>query len=94
MFEITLKYSINDIYINILVKWCATWSDILCHNKCCFMVLFILFQDLSSFVTKGVKEIEHVMNVGNQNRAVGYVVDWIMPAFLPRCVCLQPNEHE
>ena len=29
-------------------------------------------QDLSSFVTKSVKEIEHVMNVGNQNRAVGW----------------------
>lgn len=26
--------------------------------------------DLSSFVTKNVKEIEHVMNVGNQSRAV------------------------
>ena len=25
-------------------------------------------------MTKSVKEIEHVMNVGNQNRAVGYVV--------------------
>ena len=24
-------------------------------------------------MTKSVKEIEHVMNVGNQNRAVGYV---------------------
>ena len=32
-----------------------------------------MFQDLSSFVTKSVKEIEHVMNVGNQNRSVGYV---------------------
>ena len=28
-------------------------------------------QDLSSFVTKSVKEIVHVMNVGNQNRSVG-----------------------
>uniref|UniRef100_A0A8C2YUR2 Kinesin-like protein n=1 Tax=Chinchilla lanigera TaxID=34839 RepID=A0A8C2YUR2_CHILA len=28
-------------------------------------------KDLSSFVTKSVKEIEHVMNVGNQNRSVG-----------------------
>ena len=33
----------------------------------------IYLQDLQSFVTKSVKEIEHVMNVGNQNRAVGYV---------------------
>ncbi len=32
--------------------------------------LFV-FQDLSSFVTKSGKEIEHVMNVGNQNRSVG-----------------------
>lgn len=31
----------------------------------------VYVKDLSSFVTKGVKEIEHVMNVGNQNRAVG-----------------------
>lgn len=28
-------------------------------------------KDLQSFVCKSVKEIEHVMNVGNQNRAVG-----------------------
>ena len=32
---------------------------------------FFLLQDLQSFVTISVKEIEHVMNVGNQNRAVG-----------------------
>eukprot|EP00112_Aurelia_sp_Birch-Aquarium-sp1_P008558 Seg1946.8 transcript_id=Seg1946.8/GoldUCD/mRNA.D3Y31 product="Kinesin-like protein KIF3B" protein_id=Seg1946.8/GoldUCD/D3Y31 len=31
----------------------------------------IYVKDLQSFVTKSVKEIEHVMNVGNQNRAVG-----------------------
>nr|XP_014353786.1 PREDICTED: kinesin-like protein KIF3B isoform X2 [Latimeria chalumnae] len=31
----------------------------------------IYVKDLSSFVTKSVKEIEHVMNVGNQNRSVG-----------------------
>ncbi|XP_041365855.1 kinesin-like protein KIF3B [Gigantopelta aegis] len=31
----------------------------------------VYVKDLSSFVTKSVKEIEHVMNVGNQNRAVG-----------------------
>lgn len=31
----------------------------------------VYVKDLSSFVTKGVKEIEHVMNVGNQNRSVG-----------------------
>lgn len=35
-----------------------------------WLYLFIL-QDLSSFIAKSVKEIEHVMNVGNQNRAVG-----------------------
>lgn len=31
----------------------------------------VYVKDLSSFVTKSAKEIEHVMNVGNQNRAVG-----------------------
>ena len=31
----------------------------------------ICSQDLISFVTKSVTEIEHVVNVGNQNRAVG-----------------------
>ncbi|XP_064600484.1 kinesin-like protein KIF3B isoform X2 [Liolophura sinensis] len=31
----------------------------------------VYVKDLSSFVTKSVKEIEHVMNVGNQNRVVG-----------------------
>ncbi|XP_041060310.1 kinesin-like protein KIF3B isoform X2 [Carcharodon carcharias] len=31
----------------------------------------VYVKDLSSFVTKNVKEIEHVMNVGNQNRSVG-----------------------
>ncbi|KAL1020799.1 hypothetical protein UPYG_G00004810 [Umbra pygmaea] len=31
----------------------------------------VYVKDLSSFVTKGVREIEHVMNVGNQNRSVG-----------------------
>lgn len=37
-----------------------------------FGFCFKISQDLQSFVTKSVKEIEHVMNVGNQNRAVGY----------------------
>ncbi|XP_032817298.2 kinesin-like protein KIF3B [Petromyzon marinus] len=31
----------------------------------------VYVKELSSFVTKSVKEIEHVMNVGGQNRAVG-----------------------
>lgn len=31
----------------------------------------VYVKDLQSFVCKSVKEIEHVMNVGNQNRAVG-----------------------
>ena len=31
----------------------------------------VYVKDLSSFVAKSVKEIEHVMNVGNKNRAVG-----------------------
>ncbi|KTG39858.1 hypothetical protein cypCar_00022510, partial [Cyprinus carpio] len=32
----------------------------------------VYIKDLSSFVTKNVKEIEHVMNVGNQTRSVGF----------------------
>lgn len=39
------------------------------HSKMLFVFCFL--QDLQSFVCKSVKEIEHVMNVGNQNRAVG-----------------------
>ena len=31
----------------------------------------VTVKDLSSFVVKSVKEIEHVMNVGNTNRATG-----------------------
>uniref|UniRef100_A0A3B4A980 Kinesin-like protein n=1 Tax=Periophthalmus magnuspinnatus TaxID=409849 RepID=A0A3B4A980_9GOBI len=31
----------------------------------------VYVKDLLSFVTKSVKELEHVMNVGNQNRSVG-----------------------
>lgn len=31
----------------------------------------VYVKDLSSFVTKSVKEIEHVMTVGNSNRSVG-----------------------
>uniref|UniRef100_A0AAY4DUI4 Kinesin-like protein n=1 Tax=Denticeps clupeoides TaxID=299321 RepID=A0AAY4DUI4_9TELE len=31
----------------------------------------VYVKDLSSFVTKSVREIEHVMNLGNQNRSVG-----------------------
>lgn len=31
----------------------------------------VYVKDLSSFVTKNTNEIEHVMNVGNQNRSVG-----------------------
>ena len=33
----------------------------------------VYVKDLSSFVAKSVKEIEHVMSVGNLNRPVGYV---------------------
>ena len=36
----------------------------------------VYVKDLSSFVAKSVREIEHVMSVGNQNRAVGLVC-WI-----------------
>ncbi|KAJ8355502.1 hypothetical protein SKAU_G00182960 [Synaphobranchus kaupii] len=32
----------------------------------------VYIKDLSSYVTKNVKEIEHVMNVGNQTRSVGF----------------------
>ena len=32
----------------------------------------IYIRDLSSLVTKNVKEIEHVMNVGNQTRSIGF----------------------
>ncbi|XP_051951696.1 kinesin-like protein KIF3C [Xyrauchen texanus] len=32
----------------------------------------VYIKDLSSYVTKNVKEIEHVMNVGNQARSVGF----------------------
>ncbi|XP_023682376.1 kinesin-like protein KIF3C [Paramormyrops kingsleyae] len=32
----------------------------------------VYIKDLSSFVTKNVKEIEHVMNVGNQTRSIGF----------------------
>jgi kinesin family member 3B len=31
----------------------------------------VYVKDLSSFVTKNIQEIEHVMNVGNKNRSVG-----------------------
>ena len=31
----------------------------------------VYVKDLSSFVAKSVKEIEHVMTVGNKNRSVG-----------------------
>ncbi len=37
----------------------------------------VYVKDLSSFVTKSVKEIEHVMNVGNQNRSVGYCLGYM-----------------
>ena len=36
-----------------------------------FVISGVYVKDLLSFVTKSVKEIEHVMNVGNQNRSVG-----------------------
>lgn len=34
-------------------------------------ILGVYVKDLLSFVTKSGKEIEHVMNVGNQIRSVG-----------------------
>ena len=38
-------------------------------------------QDLSSVVCKSIKELEHVTNVGNQNRAVGYVQPTILYSY-------------
>ncbi|KAL2082594.1 hypothetical protein ACEWY4_022412 [Coilia grayii] len=32
----------------------------------------VYIRDLSSFVTKNVKEIEHLMNLGNQTRSIGF----------------------
>jgi kinesin family protein 3/17 len=33
---------------------------------------YALFQDLSSFVVKSIPEMEHVMEIGNSNRTVGF----------------------
>lgn len=33
----------------------------------------VYVKDLTSFVTKSVEEIRHVMSVGRSNRSVGYV---------------------
>lgn len=38
-----------------------------------FLPAIYSFQDLSSFVTKSIEEIRHVMSVGNSNRSVGSV---------------------
>ena len=38
----------------------------------------VYVKDLSSFVTKSVKEIEHVMNVGDKNRSVGLVYFFVL----------------
>ena len=48
-----------------------------CYTYSFELVLWFVVKDLQSFVCKSVKEIEHVMNVGNQNRAVGYVCESI-----------------
>ncbi|XP_030590418.1 kinesin-like protein KIF3B isoform X2 [Archocentrus centrarchus] len=51
--------------------------DLLSQDQLCRLELRerpdtgVYVKDLSSFVTKSVKEIEHVMNVGNKNRSVG-----------------------
>lgn len=54
----------------------------------------VYVKDLSSFVAKSVKEIEHVMNVGNKNRAVGYgfpplplFFSFFSPSFPPSSYC-------
>ena len=64
---------ISGLEIKIKFKFCEN-VFLLCESllNIYYMTLcYFLIQDLSSFVTKGVKEIEHVMNVGNQNRSVG-----------------------
>lgn len=33
----------------------------------------VYVKDLSSFVTKSVEEIEHVMSIGHANRTVGFI---------------------
>ena len=52
----------------------------------------VYVKDLSSFVAKSVKEIEHVMNIGNQNRAVGYVALEILEYSLS--LSFQSYRHE
>lgn len=52
----------------------------------------VYVKDLSSFVAKSVKEIEHVMNIGNQNRAVGYVTLEILECSLS--LSFQSYRHE
>lgn len=42
-----------------------------CSWQLANLLPILSFQDLSSFVAKSVKEIEHVMTVGNSNRTVG-----------------------
>lgn len=37
----------------------------------------VYVKDLSSFVTKSVREIEHVMSVGHSNRSVGFVIKFV-----------------
>ena len=55
----------------------------------------VYVKDLSSFVAKSVKEIEHVMNIGNQNRAVGYVTLEILECSLSLSLSSRTdmNEH-
>lgn len=52
----------------------------------------VYVKDLSSFVAKSVKEIEHVMNIGNQNRSVGYVTLEILECSLS--LSFQSYRHE
>jgi len=35
----------------------------------------VFVHDLSSFITKNMQEIEHVMTTGNLNRSTGYLFD-------------------
>ena len=43
-----------------ICTFCARWQKYYTH-----------IQDLSSFVAKSVREVEHVMTVGAENRKVG-----------------------
>lgn len=70
---------VKDLILVFMSRWDGNSSDglLVCLyflQLCLPCMSAYLLQDLSSFVTKSVKEIEHVMNIGNQNRSVGWAV--------------------